>query len=208
MTTELQKTEYAILDKMDEDQIKSADAKLKQALVYEINISGKPVRQITFIGLKWLTVRMSQKGQSLEIISSEVKLEKDDLDKKDQWHWRAKVRVRNQKSGLETEGISECPYLETSGKGEHATAKYDKFGRTKAHSKAERNAWRKQIPELEIINLLKTAKGEEILKAGSGSTSDFCHCSPDKRHKNPTSTNCITCGKEISPIVLQELAKN
>jgi len=195
-------SEYKVLDKLDEEQIKNAGQALKQALIYEIKIKGKPVKQITFIGLKWLTVKMSQKGQSLQIINSEVKLEKDDPDKKDSWQWRSIVRVQNMKTGLETEGVAECPYLEKiwiykdNQRTEEFKLVYDPFGRTKAHSKSERNAWRKQIPEVEIIELLNTAEGKDTHQVKDEQTK-FCNClNPDI---TPDKGGCRSCKKALSP---------
>ena len=167
--SELEKSDYSIMDKADEQQIISADDDLKKALVYDIRGS----KQITFIGLKFLVVKMSQNGQPLTIIKSEITLDKDDPDNQNMWFWRSLVRVRNEKTHLETEGISESPYLESG--------KYDKFGKTKALSKAERNAWRKQIPELEIVTLLKNANGErtETLETDifdAGTLDKICNC--------------------------------
>ncbi len=191
MSVTLSRNDYAILDKNDENQIISSSDEIKQALVYDL----KGKKQITFIGLKWLTVRMSQAGQALEIVDSSVKLEKDGEDK-ELWFWRSSVKVRNQKTGLETEGIAECPYLETNyiykdGKRTDETeSKYDSFGRTKAHSKAERNAWRKQIPELEITTLLKSVQADqvEVIKDGKKA----CECKEPK--KSMTSQICLKCG--------------
>jgi len=105
------------------------------------------------------------------------------------WYWRSLVRVRNEKTHLETEGISESPYLESS--------KYDKFGKTKSLSKAERNAWRKQIPELEIITLLKNANGErtenlDTTEFKSGTLDKICNC--EKPSFGVASGMCLKCG--------------
>ena len=186
--TGLQKSDFSIMDSEDEQQIISANDDLRKALAYELRGS----KQITYIGLKYLVVKMSQNGQALHILKSEVVLDKDDPEDKECWFWRSIVRVKNEKTGLETEGISEAPYLEKGS--------YDKFGRTKAISKSERNAWRKQIPELEIINLLETAEKDRIQKIdtdkednlSAGTLDKICSCN------NPVigkmSHKCINCG--------------
>jgi hypothetical protein len=205
MSTQVQKSEYQILDHADEEQIKNAQNAVKQALCYEITIKGKKVRQITFVGLKWLTLQMSQKGQALEIQDSEVKLEKDGV-KESLWFWRAKVKVRNQKTGLETEGISECPYSETLKDGK---TKYDPFGRTKAHSKAERNAWRKQIPELEITTLLESVKESDTENLGNQQNTEtrteVCKCSYELMKNN--GGKCDTCGLPLTISQINMLAQ-
>lgn len=152
------KSDYTIMDNADEQQIISSDDDLRKALAYDL----RGTKQITYIGLKYLVLKMSQSEQALEILKSEVTLDKDDLENKQMWYWRSIVRVKNSNTGLETEGISEAPYFEQN--------KYDKFARTKAISKAERNAWRKQIPELEIITLLKNAHGERTQKLQTENT--------------------------------------
>ena len=195
MSTQVQKSEFQILDKADEDQILKAQDKVKQALCYELKVGDKKIKQITFIGLKWLALKMSQTGQALEIQTSNVQLEKDDPDKQDFWFWRANVKVRNQKTGLETEGIAECPYLQ-SVKGSKT---YDTFGRTKAHSKAERNAWRKQIPELEITTLLETVTKSDTHDLGSTQESvhgEICKCPFDQM--NHLDGKCTNCGKPMT----------
>jgi len=185
MSEALQKTDYVIMDKADEQQIISADDDLRKALVYEV----RGTKQVTFIGLKYLVLKMSQSGQPLTIIKSEITLDKDDPDNQSMWYWRSLVRVRNEKTHLETEGISESPYLEST--------KYDKFGKTKSLSKAERNAWRKQIPELEIITLLKNANGQRTEKLNAsefkaGTLDKICTCEEPCFGK--ASGMCLKCG--------------
>jgi len=189
--TELVKSDFSIMDSADEQQIISSDDDLRKALVYDL----RGTKQITYIGLKYLVLKMSQSEQPLHILKSEVVLDKDDPESKQMWYWRSIVRVKNQKTGLETEGISEAPYFEKNN--------YDKFGRTKAISKAERNAWRKQIPELEIISLLKNAKGERTQKIetekesySAGTLDKICNC--DEPSPGKSSGKCLKCGGKSS----------
>ena len=185
MSADLVKSDFSIMDSADEQQIISCDDDMKKALVYDLRGS----KQITYIGLKYLVLKMSQGEQALHILKSEVTLDKDDdPEDKNHWYWRSIVRVKNSKTGLETEGISEAPYLESS--------KYDKFGRTKAISKAERNAWRKQIPELEIINLLKTADGKRVekIQTESNMSDPKSKCICKEPRISLTSNTCLTCG--------------
>ena len=187
--SELVKSDFSIMDKADEQQIISSDDDLRKALVYDL----RGTKQITYIGLKFLVLKMSQNEQALEILKSEVVLDKDDPDNQQMWYWRSIVRVKNQKTGLETEGISESPYYEFG--------KYDKFGRTKAISKGERNAWRKQIPELEITTLLKNANGQRTEKLEtdtlqSGTLNKICSC--DEPAFGKSSGKCLKCGGKKS----------
>ncbi len=208
---QLVKSDFAILDKEDEEQIKNAGEAVRQALCYELKKNGKTTRQITFIGLKWITVKMSQAGQPLEVVDSHIVLDKDEINDKKLWFWRARVKSRNHKTGLETEGVAECPYLER--KNEYIAGKatgkviigdYDPFGRTKAHSKAERNSWRKQIPELEITALLDNVKKDEIKNvqgtdAGTkNTTGGFCHCPDEATIPEWETGKCKNCNQTMS----------
>ncbi len=108
MAVELTKNDFSIMDSADEQQIISSDDDMRKALVYDL----RGTKQITYIGLKYLVLKMSQNQQALQILKSEVVLDKDDPEDRKMWYWRSIVRVRNEKTGLETEGISEAPYFE------------------------------------------------------------------------------------------------
>ena len=176
------------MDEIDEKQIIGFSDELKKAMAYKTS-HGK--MELTFIGLKAITLKMSQKGQPLETVHSEVHLDKDDPEDKKLWFWRARVKVRNQKTDFETEGISECAYFDKD--------QYDQFGRTKAHSKAERNAWRKQIPELELVTFLnslnkdqfKEVKGNDDVPPG---VPRACKCGPNFEPVAENSRICKNCG--------------
>ena len=142
-------SDFPALDAADTQQIVDADAVLKQSLAYDLR--GK--KQISYAGIKWLVLNMS-KDEPLAIDIHEITLDKSD-DAKSEWTWYATVKCRNGKTGLETLGASEQPYLLNSGA-------RDPFGRTKALSKAERNAYRKQIPELEIQNMLNAVDPTQV----------------------------------------------
>ena len=147
----------------DSLQIENADKTLKQALVYVHQ--GK--KQLSYMGIKWIELKMSQGGQPLEIVSHSVELVKHDPEDHNMWIWYATIVLRNKKSLLETLGASEQPFLGHNGQ-------YDNFGRNKALSKAERNAIRKQIPEVEINQMINEAKGDQVqeLKPTSNNTAD------------------------------------
>jgi hypothetical protein len=189
----------SLFEKADENQIMNADKGVKEAMVYDM----KGDKQLTYIGLKHLTLLMSQKGQPLEVVQCDVKLESPADTPQSTWHWYATYKVRNQKTGHESVGMSEATYFENG--------KYDPFGRTKAMSKAERNAWRKQIPELEIRELIKSASVDGSVKKFDGfegqtteqpkpktNTDGFCHCPDDATEPNWTTLNCDTCGEKMS----------
>jgi len=184
------------MDEMDEKQIVAADEEVKQAMAYTTKDNKK---QLTYIGLKHMLLKMSQGGQPLEIKESEVNLERFGSDDQSLWVWYAKCVTKNTKTGHETVGLSEAYYLERNmryenGKptGEFIIGKYDPFGRTKAFSKAERNSWRKQIPELEIVSFLKSLDPESIQHVDEPPKMEYCSCGetgiPDKYK-----TRCVEC---------------
>lgn len=195
----LSKKDFEFMDKADSNQIISADDDLKKALVYDIRGS----KQITLIGLKFLILKMSQSGQPITICNSETTLDKDDPANENKWFWRSTIKVKNEKSRLETEGVSESPYLDSGN--------YDKFGKIKSASKAERNAWRKQVPELEILELLKNTKFDrtQTIKTENQqqSQSKYCTCTLDKREVTDDKKGCRNCHKSLSPLVAEELSK-
>ncbi len=153
------KSEFQIMDEADSQQIQDAETAVKQALVYEVR--GK--KQLSYMGVKWLVLKMSQKEQPIEVIDMPlIELVKHEPDNKSTWIWYATIKVRNRKTGLSTVGASESPYS--------LNGTYDTFGRTKSLSKAERNACRKQIPEVEINAMLNSINNEDIQKLNTPNT--------------------------------------
>jgi len=166
------------MDTADEMQIVNADKGVREAMVY----NAKGHNQLTYIGLKHLTLLMSQAGQALEVLEFAVKLVKDSETDKEEWRWYSTYKVKNKETGHESVGMSEASYLENG--------KYDMFARTKALSKAERNAWRKQIPELKIMELIKQATGKgEVQTLDEG----VCNCALGTRDWDYTTNECKHC---------------
>jgi len=188
--------DFLILDEADEKQIAEIDQKMKEALVYEL----KGQKELSYIGLKHLTLLMSQKGQALQVQDDEV--HKEGVGEAVIWY--AKMKVKNIKTGHETVGFSQQPaFMEMKEGG----SKPDAFARTKALSKAERNAWRKQIPELQIktfidVILKKNPKGMQKIN----NSIDLCTCDPVRERKAGETTRpdglleCRTCAKPISKL--------
>jgi len=147
------KSDFLIMDEADSQQIQDAETAVKQALAYEV----KGKKQLSYMGIKWIVLKMSQKEQPIEVIDMpNIELVKHEAENKSTWIWYATIKVRNRKTGLSTIGASESPYLDYNG--------YDTFGRTKALSKAERNACRKQIPEVEINAMLNSIGDDDVQK--------------------------------------------
>jgi len=187
---------FLLMDKADEEMIINADKAVKEAMVYKYNVAGKEKQELTYVGLKHLTLLMSQGGHPLEVLETTVD-QKNDI-------WYATYKVKNKTTGHESVGVSECPVNDDNGK-------YDPFGRTKAMSKAERNAWRKQIPELKIIELIKAALAKGSVKDINPEKTDVqqetgvCHCPFDQMINNQG--KCGNCGKALTLGQLNALEK-
>ena len=156
--SELVSTDYQILEHEDTQQIIAADKNLQQALVHDI----KGKKMISYTGIKWIVHKMSRKAdpEPMIIIDHKIELVKYDEGDQSAWIWYADMRVQNKRTGFESIGVSEAPFLEGG--------RYDIFGRTKALSKAERNAYRKQIPEAEIQALMQAADGKQVKTIDTG----------------------------------------
>lgn len=167
-------SEFTIMDEADSQQIQRAESAIKQALAYEVR--GK--KQLSYMGIKWLVLKMSQKEQPLEIVDMPiVELSKINPEDQSTWIWYCTIKARNLKTGLVTIGASESAYLAKSPSGFNS---YDTFGRTKAISKAERNAYRKQIPEIEINAMLGSIVPSDIehLKSNNSDTTTVPNNTP------------------------------
>ena len=151
---------FAMMDYMDSRQIAAADSSVKDMMVYKVQ--GKTT--LSYAAIKAMALEMSLQGHSLEIKSHCATLRKDDPEDRKTWVWQADVVMINKATGHETLGTAENPFNEerSTRAGLEVIDKYDKMGRTKAISKASRNAIRQQIPELRIIefcnNILKEAE--------------------------------------------------
>jgi len=183
----LEHDDFLILDEADEKQIAEIDQKMKEALVYEL----KGNKELSYVGLKHLTLMMSQKGQALQVLEDSCEL----ID----GIWYAKMKVKNIKTQHETVGYAQQPAIMDA----NGEKKPDAFARTKAFSKAERNAWRKQIPELQIKSFI-----EVITKKNSGKTttlskspqseSKFCMCDFNDMKINEKGDGCSNCNKPMT----------
>ena len=134
----------------DEKQILSQDPKVREDLVYYYKLTNEYL--VSGTGVKWCVQQMAKKGEPIVFTQPpKTWLEKYNSEDTSKWVWQSECVVRNNKTGLETYGQSESPFIDPF---KHV---YDKFGRTKAGSKAERNANRKQIPEADLIRMINIA---------------------------------------------------
>lgn len=144
-TTNLpQVTIFQEMEKFDEMQITNPD--LISKLAYKNDKSGKV--ELTYAGVKHLILMMSQTEdpQAMEIVEKKIYFEETNST------WYAEVVLRNKKTGHETWGLSENQ------------AYGDQFARTKAASKAMRNAERAQLPEMLITNFIEKLDETKIQK--------------------------------------------
>ena len=160
MTMEIVPTKYELMDEADSQQIINADSAIKEALVYELKKGGE--KQLSYLGIKWLVLQMAQKNNPLVVVGMPIVELAKHTDKQADWIWYATIKVKNTKTGQESIGASEQPFQD-----KYNSFQYDPFGRTKAISKAERNAFRKQIPELEINIMLKSAESDKVKSLGN-----------------------------------------
>ncbi len=198
-------SEFQIMDEADNQQILKAESAIKQALAY--NLRGK--KQLSYMGIKWLVLKMSQKEQPLEIVDMPiVELSKTDPEDESTWTWYSTIKARNLKTGLVTIGASESTWLIKNKDG--SFGEYDNFGRTKAISKAERNAYRKQIPEIEINAMLETISPDDIEHLKS--TDSALHNPPSQKQldylKNLGYTGITPKSKEAASEIIESIKNN
>lgn len=179
MATELiPKDVFIIADNLDEQQITNL-GKFKDVLCYKI----RDHYELSYKGIKHISLYMANKGFPLSTIEQNAELKGDGKEKT----WYATVRVLNKTTNQDAVGNSECPFYDGPNQ--------DHFARTKALSKAERNAMRKLIPEALIVDLVNkaTTKGEV---AEIKPQDDSCKC------QNPrpglSSGICVTCNKKVA----------
>ena len=174
---------FEIVEAYDEKQIlEISDFRDNKSLTYEVQ--GK--KEISYLGIKHLSLIMAQNGNPLEITDSKLELLGDGEEKT----WYSSVKITNKNTGQVTEGVSQCPFYDSK-------RNMDNFARVKAHSKAERNAIKKQLPEAMITKLLNDITNPTKPKSNKAKTvENLCSCLVPQA--NPTDNNfCTTCRKQI-----------
>ena len=178
MATELVKKDssiFKLLDKEDEKQIVNVkDFANDSPLIYKVHKNF----ELSYRGIKHIAILMADRGMPLKLVNSKVDLIGEGKEKT----WYASVVMRNEKTGQEMEGVSQCSFYDEKGS--------DEFARTKAHSKAERNAIRKLIPEYLITKFIQEADKSQVKEI------QFCSCL--KSIPEPLAKEiCKTCKKVI-----------
>jgi len=168
---------FRLLDKEDEKQIVNfKDFRKDSILLYRVHDN----YELSYRGIKHLAILMADRGMPLSIVRSDTILDGNGNEKT----WYATVLMCNEKTGQKMEGVSQCPFYDEKGSQDH-------FARTKAHSKAERNAIRKLIPEYLITQFIKDAEEQGKVKK-----IDFCQCHTP-RPEPLAKEICSTCHKVI-----------
>ena len=190
MATELVKKDssiFKLLDKEDEKQIVNVkDFANDSPLIYKVHKNF----ELSYRGIKHIAILMADRGMPLKLVNSKVDLIGEGKEKtwyasvvmRNEKTWYASVVMRNEKTGQEMEGVSQCSFYDEKGS--------DEFARTKAHSKAERNAIRKLIPEYLITKFIQEADKSQVKEI------QFCSCL--KSIPEPLAKEiCKTCKKVI-----------
>ena len=149
-------TSFEITERADEMQIVAADPALQNILVYEV----KGKRALTSVGVRSLILDMARQGEPISVTNVLVDLNQRDPDDQETWIWYASVASTNLKTKAQTFGLSEAWYLMRHKDG--SIGKYDTFGRTKASTKAERNANQKQIHMDTVLKLQNTVESKNL----------------------------------------------
>lgn len=240
---------FHLLDGEDEQQIfAEAQGRLKQALVYKINAKNTATgkyeerSELSYAGIQHICLMMAQRHEefgSLELVDEPTikresfEIECDGKPQKIQ-KWYASCVVRNTKTRATAPGASEASIVSKQIKIDPKTNKkvwnndlnsyeyeerYDDFGRTKALSKAFRNACKPFIPVKLILEMIKIAEEQGQTKSfddkpssNSEKTDQLCTCDPNVRNPNdiPIASkdskihgllSCKTCSYPISRLV-------
>ena len=138
---------YRILDLLDEEMMEMELAGFEpQDLIYSFKIEGREVTGLSWEGAKALARWMADRGHPMDAV------EKDITDDEEAWY--ADVRVVDKETGLGLWGSSRQPKIKRLRSGEE---KPDRFARTIAFNKAQRNGIRAHVPDKWIAQFIKQA---------------------------------------------------
>lgn len=223
-STEIQTIEepdiFHLLESEDEQQIiLETNERMKEALVYQVNwynpktYNYEKRDELSYAGINYLVILMAQNlKQGIEIVR-EPKIELLTVDGVERWH--AMIICRNKVTGLETVGNSEQTVkLKQKKKGAdgkdvfengqpvYEYNKYDDFGRTKALSKAQRNAWKLQMPAKLILKVIQIAKDKKQTKTLETKKTTvlrkICNCRENGREpQTKADRTCNRCGGKV-----------
>lgn len=182
---------FALMDKEDEKQILQVEAFLdpELALIYKFPVGGKEVTGLSYQGAKYLAQWAAENGYPLTTTNSNFEVVGNGEDAVI-WCY---ATVENKKTGLGPQGVGQCKQYMKKRDGSKV---YDELARTKAHSKAERNGIRKNLPEAMIMKFIKMA---EEKKGGTQylNKSDESPSTPSSQTTQADSCNCDSPGPKF-----------
>ena len=171
-------TQIQMMEKADESQIQSENENQTFSQAYAYDIDGKI--GISYRGIQKMKIISADSGESFGFRGDiNVDLIKHSEDIND-WVWSCTLIVYNKTTELEAVGASEQPYLKDGQR--------DKFARTIAISKADRNATRKLFSERDIDDFLTKLGPNEIQRITSGNPDTVSNVQPNI-NDNPSTKN-------------------
>ena len=193
---------FALMDKEDEKQVLAVEAFLDPELALVYKVLGKT--GLSYQGAKYLAQWSAENGYPMTTTKSSF----ETVGTGEEAVIWCYANVRNDTTKLEPQGVGQCPQYLTKKDGSKI---FDALARTKAHSKAERNGIRKNLPEAMILKFIKMAeekKGgvQELNKSENNSsgpaatkttfTNTVCQCvtPAPKFDENHT---CASCNKPV-----------
>jgi hypothetical protein len=146
---------YTAMDKLDEEQIEmELSGQFLEQLVYTVGKGPNKVTSLSWAGVKHVAYTMAQKQQPISIEEAHIT--------KDNEKYTVVAWAKNLKTEEKRPGIAEQPFdkeVKIRGAGGVPTGevKYEKdsFAAQKALSKAQRNAMRALLPEVEVAALIQ-----------------------------------------------------
>jgi len=148
---------YTVLDRLDEKEIARELAGLveygAQELIYSFKIDGRDITGLSWPGAKALARWMATQGHPLDAV------EKDISDDEESWY--ADVKMVDKETGLGLWGTAKADKMRKLRSGEE---KVNRFARTIALNKAQRNAILAHVPDKMIAEFIQQAIKEERIK--------------------------------------------
>jgi len=194
MSKELEKLAedaYTVLDRLDEKEIAQELAGLveygAQDLVYSFPIDGKQVTGLSWPGAKALARWMAPQGHPLDAVEKDISADEET--------WYADVKVVDKETGLGLWGTSKADKMRTLRSGE---VKEDRFSRTIALNKAQRNAILAHVPDKMIAKFIQQAVEEGRIRRVPRNEVQNARARPRKEVKSrvdPSKRTQLTLGR-------------
>ncbi len=170
---------YIVLDRLDEKEMARELAGLveygAQELIYSFPIDGKQVTGLSWPGAKALARWMATQGHPLDAVEKTIIC--------DEGSWYADVKMVDKETGLGLWGTAKADILRKLRSGEE---KVDRFARTIALNKAQRNAILAHVPDKMIAEFIQQAIKEGKIKRVSRKEVQSAREGPQKEVKSRT----------------------